>query len=386
VPSERFGDAVRIDERSLPRGRAATWVSENPTDRSWDDLLRRSGVGQFQQSAFWMQAKQGQGWNPIRAIVTLDGEPAGGFQILWRKSMLGRLAYVSKGPVLLPAAACLADYVVEMLRAVSRTSGLRMLIVQPPDLDRGFASRLPAAGFLSNVLYGFNTATWLVDLRNGFSAVEAAMSRSTRKKIRHAAREGITIREGGRDDLETFFRMMLTTCARQRVKPQPSSADELRALWDAAYPGHFIRLTLAELAGEPVAGLVSLIFANTVTFWKKGWTTEEGSLRPNDLLMYEALKWSEAAGHQFCDYSALDRSIAIALIEGKPLSAEQEKSRHMFNIRLGGFPRVVPESRVYFPNPFVRRAYRIICARAIARLERTESMSGSSAMSTINAR
>ena len=105
MQSEHPGDAKRIDERSLPGGQACTWVSASPTDRCWDDLLCRSGLGQFQQATFWMQAKRAQGWKPIRAIVTLDGEPVGGFQVLWRRSWLGRIAYVSKGPVLLPSAA-----------------------------------------------------------------------------------------------------------------------------------------------------------------------------------------------------------------------------------------------------------------------------------------
>src|SRR5204863_466711 len=82
--------------------------------------------------------------------------------ILWRRSWLGRIAYVSKGPVLPPSAAFLAEYLIEMLRSVSRTAKLRMVMVQPPDLDRAFAPVLPAAGFLGNVLFQFNTATWLV--------------------------------------------------------------------------------------------------------------------------------------------------------------------------------------------------------------------------------
>jgi len=350
-----------LDERMSPHGRVSGWVSRDPSDdRQWDDFLRASGVGQYQQAAFWMRARRAQGWRPIRTAVTVDGELAGGFQILWRSTVAGRAAYISKRPVVHGSRAWLADDLLDLMRAVSRADRLRMLVVQPPDLDRDFAARLETGGFLKDVFFRFNTATWVVDVRGGVSAIEKGMNRSTRQNVRQAEKSGVSVREGTRSDLAAFFQMMLTTCQRQGVKPHPSSLDELHALWDAAWPGGSIRLTIAERERKPIAGLIALIFGRTVTFWRKGWTSGDGSLHPNELLMHEALIWSHQAGHHLCDYAALDRSIAVAMLSGQALNERQKKSRHLFNIRLGGLPRLVPEARVYLPGAITRAAYRII--------------------------
>jgi len=307
--------------------------------------------------------KQSQGWKIARVIIALGDEPVVGFHLLWRHSLLGRVGYVSKAPVIIPADPSLVHHAIGMLCAISRRMRLRALIVQPPDSDRQIETELDHHRFLPNAVYKFNAATWLVDLRNGFAAVEKGMNRSTRQNIRQARKRGVTVREGSRDDLDTFFGMMAATCQRQGVHAEPSKVEALRALWDAASPTRSIRLSIAENAGKPIAGLISLTYANRVTFWKKGWTTECSDLHPNELLMHEALEWSHAAGYELCDYAAMDRSIAVALLNHEQLTDAQKKSRHLFNVRLGGFPQLLPESRVYFPNPLVRGIYRLAAAR-----------------------
>ncbi|HVB58577.1 MAG TPA: GNAT family N-acetyltransferase [Candidatus Acidoferrales bacterium] len=191
------------------------------------------------------------------------------------------------------------------------------------------------------------------------------MSKWTRKKIRQAVNRGIRIREGGRDDVTTFFELMLSTCRRQRTAPVPADKRTMLALWDAAQAARCIRLTFAEQEGKPVAGLLSILFGQTASFWKKGWTSLDGHLHPNELLMQEMLEWSSARGYRFADFCAVDRGMAVAMLSGEPLSSEQEGSRHMFNIRFGGRPRLLPEARVYFPNPGIRLAYRAIYRKKI---------------------
>jgi hypothetical protein len=145
--------------------------------------------------------------------------------------------------------------------------------------------------------------------------------------------------------------------------------NSLLALWDAAEPTGCVRLFFAEYETKPLAGLLCITFGKTFGLWKKGWTSTDAHLHANDLSNYEALKWASKNGYQFCDFSAFDKQIAFAMLGGEPLPPELKSSRHMFNVRFGGGPRLLPIARVYFPNPLIRSAYRVVFQKKIRQAE-----------------
>jgi len=162
---------------------------------------------------------------------------------------------------------------------------------------------------------------------------------------------------------------MLSTCRRQGVEPVPGDEQTLCALWDASKPHDCIRLAFAECEGKPLAGLLCILFGQTVNLWKKGWTSSDGQRHPNELLTYEMLRWANSSGYQLADFCAVDVGIAHRMLRGEALSPEQENSRHSFNIRFGGSPQLLPQARVYFPNPLLRLAYRVFFYRKIRQAE-----------------
>jgi hypothetical protein len=81
--------------------------------------------------------------------------------------------------------------------------------------------------------------------------------------------------------------------------------------------------------------------------------------------MNESLRWACEKGYRAADFCAFDKKMAVAMLNGQPLSEEQEKSRHTFNVRLGGSPRLLPKAMVYFPNPVFRFAYRSVFRKKI---------------------
>jgi hypothetical protein len=62
--------------------------------------------------------------------------------------------------------------------------------------------------------------------------------------------------------------------------------------------------------------------------------------------------------------------MAIAILNGTPLTADQERSRHVFNVRLGGEPKLLPEAQIYFPNPVMRLVYGLVFSSKIRRAEK----------------
>jgi hypothetical protein len=180
----------------------------------------------------------------------------------------------------------------------------------------------------------------------------------------------VTVREGDGEELPAFFELMLSTCKRQQVQPNPPDMNHLAAFWNAAHPAGRTRLYFSEYEGNPLTGYLDIAFGKTLTQWKKGWNSTEGQRNPNDVSTHEALKWACANGYEFYDFCAFDKEMALAMIHGEPLSEEQQRSRYMFFTRFGGFPRLLPQSRVYFPSKLVRLAYRL---RYKSRLDVAES-------------
>lgn len=363
-----------IDQRALEEGIVTAWISRAAEDTCWDGFLSKSPLGQFQQSTIWAQAKKVEGWKPLRVVFTVEDVIVGGFQILERSSWWGKIGYVSKGPVILPDRPALSFYATEILRKLARKEKLWTLIVQPPDLCAQMSAKLAAAGFLLNVLIGVNEATWITDLRGGFEVVEREMSKETRKKARQAVNRGLSIREGGKQDLGTFFNLMLSTCRRQGVSPNPPDVGRFLALWDAAQFTASTRLFFAEYEGIPITGQFCIVFGGTVTFWKKGWNLTEDKRNPNDFLVYEVLKWASSSGYQSADFCAFDTDMAVAILKKDPLTEEQKNTRYMFLVRCSGKPHLLPEARVYFPNLIIRFAYSMIFYKKIRTAKRNRKL------------
>lgn len=342
------------DRRDLE---ASILVDEGMEDPAWDDFLRSVPQGRFQQSSLWAEVKATEGYRPVRLRLIRGGQVLGGCQLLWRRSRAGRIGYVSQGPVLTSESAESAGVVVSGICRVVRDLRLRALVAQLPDFSPALSQAMSAHGFLPNRLVDLITANLVVDVSKGLPEVEAKMRRTTRKEVRQAGERGVTIREGDATDIPLFHRLMLSTCARQKTKPNPAREESLRSFWEVFHRGDNLRLCFAEYKGETLSGLLTLRFGGRATMWKRGWTSQHSDLRPNQLLTFDALRWAGQKGCKTCDFAALARDTAEALLGGKSLSDQQKRSRHFFNLGFGGAPQLLPEGLVYVRHPVLRRLY-----------------------------
>ena len=360
---ESAGAYRQFDEATVAGKKAAAWVSEEVDDEGWDRFLQGNPAGQFHQSSMWARAKASENWSCVRVLIGSEGRLMGGFQLLWRSSRFGRIGYVSKGPVLeslegRAEADSLEQYAIFLLKEVARRKKLRALIVQPPDFCDEMSEPLRLAGLAPGTPMGVNDATWLVDVSDGFEAVERRMDRAFRKCLDRAQRGNLRVREGERSDLASFYELMVSSCRRQNTEPNPSELRHLVALWDAAHPRGAIRLHVVEGDEGPVAGQLDVLFGKTVTFWKKGWNGAERKLSPNDVCMYEGIRWASQAGYSRVDLASFDRKMAEAMLAGQTLTEEQTQSRYVNFFRTGGRAVVLPRAQVWVGNRILRMGYR----------------------------
>jgi hypothetical protein len=338
-------------------------ASDAAEDRDWDDFLQSTPLGQFQQSSRWARYKACEGWQVWRCVLKTEDRLVGGFQLLWRHQRLGRMGYITKGPALLEESQELAERAVRLIAGAAEKLRLAALIVQPPDGSSQTSPALWRHHFALNRLYRTNDATLVNDLTPGIETVTRRMNKTARREVRQARCRGVIIREGGEQEIGTFFKLMLSSCQRRGEKPNPSNEAALRKLFQLFRPLG-ARLTIAHRCEEDLAALLSISFRERFTAWKVGWNFHQDDCHSNRLLNYEGLEWACARGYKQWDYAALDPRIATALLNGQPLTAGQTRTRDMFNLSFGGEPRLLPASRIWFRNPLLRCAYGIFLDRS----------------------
>lgn len=368
----------RTGEPAEPGLHAESWVSPATSDPAWDDFLRGSHCGQFQQSSYWAEYKARDGWRHHRIVLTTAERIIGGFQILWRPARLGRIGYVSKGPVADPDDPAVVRQLDRLLRSAAHELGLIAMVIQQPDESRVRLDTQPGTAYLRSNPMRVVEATFLVDTRGNLDDLRARMSASLRRNLRKAHRQqSITLREGTAADLPTFFTLMASTCRRLDTPPNPESAEALRRLWDVFARDRLVRLTLAEHRGVALAAKFSLAFGETVSVWKKGWDGTHGELHPNELLEEESLVWANRHGFRAVDFCSFSRSAAERSASGQPVSANELNTRDQYHLRFGGRSQLISPSLVLLPNPALRWLYASTYARFI-RFRQRFGLSGSS--------
>jgi lipid II:glycine glycyltransferase (peptidoglycan interpeptide bridge formation enzyme) len=343
--------------RTLPTGGLEVWRSPEPEDPGWDSFLESTTLGQFQQSSGWGQYKQTEGWNVFRVVLTREGRIVGGFQILWKTTRLGRIGYISKGPVIQPDEPGLTSFVVNLVQSGAAELKLRALIVQAPDLGVPTDHALADAGFLKIPAAKIIDASCMLDLTQASKTLESGFSASARRNVRLASRAGVMVREGTSGEIAVFHDLMVATCARQGVTPNPPTAAVTEALWQSLSKGGHARLTFASYRDEIIAGKLCILFGKRASLFKVGWNGQHPRSYPNERLEFEALCWAQSNGFATADWVGLSRATALAVLEGNQSGEAQASNIDRFKLRFGGRPVLLPSALVWISNPLLRRCY-----------------------------
>lgn len=328
-------------------------VSSLLADPDWDAFVASVPAGQFEQTGAWAEAKSTEGWRTLRLVLRAEGRILGGAQLLCRPLPLaGRLAFISKGPVLTadprPGA---VPRLIEELKRVLRREHILYLMVQPPDGSPWLEKPLLDAGFRPVAAGPLIGATVRIDLGTGLEDIFGRLARGHRRDIRHGEAGGITVREGGREDIGAFFGLMSESSRRQRSAPNPSSEEFLRLLWDGLPgSGGAFKLFFGDRDGKPLAAHAVLGFNDTAWGWKLGWSGEAPGVPVNQIVCWESIRWAKQAGYRHFDFCGISREAAAGLLAGKALK-ESARGPDLFKLMFGGEVMLLPGGFAYCPIP-----------------------------------
>jgi CelD/BcsL family acetyltransferase involved in cellulose biosynthesis len=143
-----------------------------------------------------------------------------------------------------------------------------------------------------------------IDLARPASAIWDGFDGSARQNVRKAERLGLAVREGrGLDDLRSFFAMHCEVRrTKYRLLPQPFALFE--NLHAAFAPEGRMFVLLAEDAGRPVAGILILVWGDTLYYKFNASIDRQGC--PNDLLMWAGIQLGQRLGLARMDLGASD--------------------------------------------------------------------------------
>ena len=153
---------------------------------------------------------------------------------------------------------------------------------------------------------GSSAVGHVLPLTADFEESERRFKPTVRQNVAQARRAGLTVRRAGAaaDVVDTFYRLQVRTRRRQGVPVQPRRY--FAQLWQRILEPGLGFCLLAYRDREPVAGAVFLAWKSTVLY-KYGASDERHlGLRPNHLLLHEAIRWSSANGYTVLDFGRTD--------------------------------------------------------------------------------
>ncbi len=296
---------------------------------SWNQIISNLPGPHFLQTYEWGQVKAKYGWDPNYAVWTEDGKwkvesnvealstfhsPIVATALVLKRTAFRRFSifYAPKGPLMDWSNESLRARVLDDLQSFAEKQGAIFLKL---DLDvvlgrgvplsvgevtensgQAVMSDLKRRGWVesSDQIQFKNTV--IVDLSATEEDILMRMKQKTRYNIRLAERKGVSLRVGKLADLAMLYRMYAETSVRDGfvIRDEEYYMTVWKMFMQSSEPA--VVPLIAEVDGEPIAGLFLFIFAGR-GYYVYGMSREKHREKmPTYLLQWAAMRHAKARG------------------------------------------------------------------------------------------
>lgn len=339
-------------------------IENPPIDTTWDRFLEGAYNGHHVQSSAWGQLKSKFGMKVIRVIVKEDNSIIGGAQILIRPLPLyGNIGYISRGPVVVKGRSDVIAPLFDKIEQVANDQNLFILSIEPPSNEDFYMNQLSGRDFKVSSFYIIPPTTVLVDLHQNKDEILAQMRKNTRYGVRYAQREDVKleIRDGSEEDLSLLFSWMKSAAKRDPYYYYSLEYfQEARRLFE---PQGNLKLFMAYHEGQPISGIIVIAFGSWAAYKWAASSGEHRNTKPNELLNWHAILWSQEKGCDYYDLGGITPLVADALNAGvKPPKIKGAGIAH-FKLGFGklyNFPVAYDNNYGPFPRWMIRKPIELI--------------------------
>ncbi len=343
----------------MPSSRYQVALSDDTCDQKWDEFLTRAPGGHHVQSCAWGRLKAHHQWKAIRIIAREGSKIVAGGQLLVRSlprvPFLGRVGYLAMGPVCLPAHGEAVLPVLQRLKQLARELRIRYCAVQPSPGSAWDHRFLEQNDYRPSAIQLGPLASLRIDLAVDSDTILAAMKRRRRYNIRHGLRNGVQVRPGLKEEMPIFHQLLRSTAGRQRF-----NTDTVQYFHKLITElGPMATIFFAEKDGRFLSAALTISFAHTTYLKRLGWSGAQGKYHPNEVLIWEIIRWSQAHGDRFFDFEGIDLEAARQIETGRPVPSDRLESVSSFKLGFGGEVVICPQAREYFVNKGLRKLYQV---------------------------
>ena len=287
------------------------FVEDEKSKQEYKKFLENHERCNFQQSLEWAKVKDS--WkNEVILAEDEQGNIIGSLSVLIRKiPIFGNLMYSSRGPVCDIHDEKVLEQLTEGAKQLAKKYHAFVLKIEP-DIksdDQEFREIVTKLGYrIKDDAKDFSEEiqpryVFRLDIKGKTEdEIFAGFHQKTRYNIRLAIKKGVTVKEGTKEDLKDFHKIMVETGARDGFIIRP--LEYFEKMYDALAPEH-MKVLMAYYEGKPISGVIPIMYGNKTWYLYGASSNEYRNVMPNYLLQWEMIKLAIARKNDIYDLRGL---------------------------------------------------------------------------------
>ena len=238
-----------------------------------------------------------------------DGKIIGSICVLIRKvPIFGNMMYSSRGPVCDVHDKKVLEQLTEGVKELAKKYKAFVFRMEP-DIKKddnefrkiveeiGYKVKDDAKDFKDEIQPRF---VFRLDIKDKTEdEILAGFHQKTRYNIRLATKKGVVVKEGAREDLKDFHKIMVETGSRDGFIIRP--LEYFEKMYDELAPKH-MKLLMAYYEDKPISGIIPIMYGNKTWYLYGASSNSHRNLMPNYLLQWEMIKQAIANKHDMYDF------------------------------------------------------------------------------------
>ena len=272
------------------------FVTDDESKKQYKKFLEKSEKCNFQQSLEWAEVKK-PNWIPEVILAEDEEKNIIGSLCVWIRKIpiFGNIMYAPRGPVCDVHDLSILKQLTDGAKELAKKYNAIVLRIEP-DVESddqvfrdivtnlGYHIKDDAKDFMDEIQPRY---VFRLDIKGKTEEeVMAGFHQKWRYNIRLAGRKGVTVKEGTRDDLKDFHKIMMETGTRDGFIIRPLEYFEKMAYYE----------------GKPISGVIPIFYGNKTWYLYGASSNEHRNLMPNYLLQWEMIKMAIARHDDIYDF------------------------------------------------------------------------------------